>query len=159
MRFLNSTKILVGLALAYTCVAPTHASSPFSGLKQLIQTEPAFQSRTCGLVLLSNGRAQVRSLKAARAQTLEPALNQLTRAFMLLRDGRGLTSGHQGPRNFFQEHLSTGTTTKPLYQALPEAVEYCEWWFNARRAKPDFDRSDQANAESVAQAQMTLETE
>ena len=156
---LNAIKILVGTALLGACLVPAHASSPFGGLKQLIQKETAFQSRTCGLVLLSNGRAQVRSLKAARAQTLEPALTQLTRAFMLLRDGRSLTSDYQGPRNFFLENLSTGTTTKPLYQALPEAVEHCEWWFNARRAQPDFDRSDQANAESVAQAQLTLETE
>lgn len=153
----HTTRYLLAAALVASCVT-AHAAGPAQALATLGSSDKAFQSRTCGLVLLSAGRAQVR-LEAAKAEpAYDNAMAQLTAAFMLLRDGASVPD-RTAPRTFFAERLSTGNTTRPAQQALPEAVAHCSAWFNSRKSQPDFDNSQEALWSALEQAQITLRSE
>jgi hypothetical protein len=78
---------------------------------------------------------------------------------MLLRDGRTVSGGFEGPREYFYQRLSTGRTTQPIFLALPEATAHCEQWFETRRLQKDFDGSEVAAGDSAEQAALTLRTE
>lgn len=155
----TSTRLLFSLAFAAACFAPAYAADVSSALQELSRTDRAFHSRTCGLVLLSDGRAQTRVAKSQNTNALEPAMAQLVKAFLLLRDGRALQGGLSAPREYFAERLSTGRSTKPFNQALPEATAHCGQWFDVRRGQPDFDLGDEAKADAAAQAELTLRSE
>lgn len=84
-------------------------------------------------------------------------MEQLTNAFLLLHDGAA--ADRAAARAYFAQRLSTGTTTRPAYEALPGAVAHCSDWLATRRAQPDFDRSDETLWNAVEQAGFTLRTE
>lgn len=130
-----------------------------SATDALAKRDTPFHSRTCGLVLLSDGRAQTRAVKASGTGAFGPPMAQLIKAFLLLRDGRGLRVPLSEPREYFAQRLSTGSGTQPANQALPQAIVHCEQWLEARRGQSDFDRSEAAGWDAAEQAKLTLETE
>jgi hypothetical protein len=157
------SKALLTLVYAFSLAAGTasvaRADGSPSATDALATRDIPFHSRTCGLVLLSDGRAQTRAVKAAGTGAFVPAMSQLTKAFLLLRDGRGLQAPLNEPREYFAQRLSTGRSTQPANQALPQAIAHCEQWFEDRRGQPDFDRSEAASWDAAAQAKLTLESE
>jgi hypothetical protein len=106
----------------------------------------AMKSRTCGLVLLSEGRAFVRANKP------DDGMAFLVSAFALLQDGRSL-----------EDKVSARTASQALLNASPEvkdaAVIDCRKWLAHRKDKPDFPHSPDDKMEWAGQAMMTLKTE
>lgn len=153
------SRALFSATVALMFASSAHAQDSSAALQELARKDQPFQSRTCGLVLLSSGRAQVRDVKAKGGNALEPVRAQLVSAFLLLRDGRNLQGGINAPREYFWHQLSTGTATTPKYQALPAATRYCEQWLDARRPQPDFDQGVEARYSAQAQADLTVQME
>jgi hypothetical protein len=150
---------LFAAALTSSLVSSAHAQDSSIALRDLVQADQPFHSRTCGLVLLSDGRAKVREAAANNAKSLGSARAQLINAFLLLRDGRNLEGGMNAPREYFWQRLSTGTTTSPKNQALPAAVQHCEQWTELRRRSADFDQGPEALDSAQAQTELTIRTE
>jgi hypothetical protein len=155
----STLSILLTLVLATGTFGRAHAQGVLSATETLAKTDRAFHSRTCGLVLLSAGRAQVRAIRAGRDETLENARGQLTRAFLLFRDGSALQGNPNAPQKYFEQRLSTARATQPANQALPAATTHCERWFVERKAQPDFDGSDAVYKDSVARASFTVDAD
>lgn len=103
------------------------------------------KSRTCGLVLLSDGRAKVRS------NDLERAMTELVSAFALLQDGR--LADKYAARIASQAILNS----TPDYRAT--SIAECFKYFGYRKTRPDFEKSEAAMWDWVTQAQITAKTE
>lgn len=156
-QYVVNFALLLSLATGLPVVAQADDGS--AAVAQLAQMDQPFHSRTCGLVLLSDGRAQVRAVKVAGTGEFTSSRTQLIKAFLLLRDGRGLQVSLELPRQYFWQRLSTGEGTTPRFQPLPVATAHCEQWLETRRAQSDFDISEDAQQSAVAQADLTLKTE
>jgi len=152
-------QVLLVAALASSLVNPVHAQDSSSALRDLAKTDQPFHSRTCGLVLLSAGRAMVREAATNNATSLDSARTRLNNAFLLLRDGRNLQGGMNAPREYFWQRLSTGTSTSPNNQALPDAVQHCEQWIAQRRQSGDFDQGSETLESVQMQTELTIRTE
>lgn len=128
------------------------ASSAYAqvSISTLETTALPMHSRTCGLILLSDGRAL---LRAQNGQEKE-AMAELTHAFALLQDGRPLEDKTLA-RAMSQEFMKPGV---PL-DLRASAVSHCESWIAFRAAKPDFNKSEQDEWGWVQQAMFTAQTE
>lgn len=102
-------------------------------------------SRTCGLVLLSDGRAKV------LAKDPE-AIGELIHAFAMLQDGRPLVDKESARK------ISRGLMRAPA-EVKSAAVEQCNEWLRIRASKPDFDNSEKSKWDWVQQAMLTEKTE
>lgn len=152
-------QVLLVAALSSSLVSPVRAQDNSPALRDLAKTDQPFHSRTCGLVLLSAGRAMAREAASNNATSLDSTRAQLNNAFLLLRDGRNLRGGLHAPREYFWQRLSTGTSTSPKNQALPAAVQHCEQWIELRRRSADFDQGLEALDSAQAQTELTIRTE
>ena len=140
----------VGLALALLAFgAQAGAKSSLEGYDR------PMRSRVCGLVLLSEGRAETRAAKSAASQDKASAsMGRLVKAFSLLADGR------QTDLNAARESARTllGTIPKPAAEK-PVAIAWCEAWLATRYPQADFDKSESARWSWASQAKLTFETE
>lgn len=124
----------------------------------LAQVEAAGQpmhSRVCGLVLLSAGRAEARSVKAAKNDPLAAlSFSKLTGAFALLADGR------QADKTAAREaaYALIGTLSKPGAENQ-SALSRCDAWLKWRVQQADFDQSEAARWSWAQQAKMTFDSE
>ena len=151
MNTLTPHRTLLALVLSTSLGAALAA--PTDALADLAKSERSLHSRTCGLALLSDGRAQVREVKASSAPTLgaQASAEQLTRAFFLLNDGSALR-GAPGPRNLFKE-------LAPAWKVSSDVVEHCETWFEHRKTQSDFDMTDETRGSVAQQVELTFRTE
>ncbi len=109
-------------------------------------TDLPMKSRTCGLVLLSEGRAQL------RAHDQGGGMENLVSAFALLQDGRAL-----------QDKVSARTASQALLtgsvEAKNTAVLQCKNWLHLRKDKPDFQNTEEDRWNWLNQAMVTMKTE
>jgi hypothetical protein len=146
-QFLRATLFLAA-ALLFNI---SHAARP--GALDTFSTP--MRSRVCGLVLLSEGRSQVRAFKASQAQELaEASFSRLMRAFALLADGRAADRSAAREASAFL----LGTLKSPA-PGKAEAIVLCETWLASRMAQPDFDKSEEARWSWTNQAKLTFDTE
>lgn len=133
-------------ALLANLLANSSAFAQQDLLSALESSPLPLRSRTCGLVLLSNGRAQVRAGDPAAAQV------QLTRAFALLQDGRALVDKSKA-RVFSDQLLHADAAVTSL------AMSRCQAWLTARLAASDFDKTEESQWSWAQQAVMTQKIE
>lgn len=130
--------------------------TPAAALQKLrTKASPALKARSCGLVLLSHGRALAAQAKGMGAvsdptETAGHSMAWLVSAFLMLRDGRDAA----GPESR-QVHASLS----PDWTPTPEAMKYCTELFETRRKSANFDVSEEAKWEAAASAKATFDTE
>ncbi|HMS26903.1 MAG TPA: hypothetical protein PKC80_05970 [Burkholderiaceae bacterium] len=125
------------------------AGIPFSVLAQnstLDDFDQPMKSRTCGLILLSEGRAKIRN------NDIERGMVDLVGAFALLQDGRKLND-KEVAREASQKLLNGSLETKTTSFAK------CKQWLEERKSKPDFSNTEADRWNWVSQAQLTMQTE
>lgn len=158
---LTTRNHLRALWIASALLAPALQAAPLSVLMQpsplasLAGYARPMHSRVCGLVLLSEGRADARAAKAAGAQDqAATSMTRLTKAFALLADGR------EADRNAAREasRVLLGTLEQPAADKST-AVSHCEQWLQSRQAQPDFDKGESAQWSWASQAKLTFDTE
>lgn len=168
VRNLTAVALLAG-APAMVCAAPdfdaepsSQGSAPHTAAQTLEklkkQASPAMKSRTCGLVLLSHGRALAAQLKGpslveqmqGHSQVASTSMSWLVSAFLLLRDGREAA----GP-----ESRELYAAMSPQWTPTEAAMIYCTNWFESRRKSETFDVSEAAKWEAAASAKATFDTE
>lgn len=133
---------VVGLSLLVTVSASAQRdTAPISGAFDI-----PMKSRTCGLVLLSEGRA------SARAGDKERGLADLIGAFALLQDGRTLVD-KAAARTASQKMLTESPASKLT------AISTCKNWLEQRKTQPSFVHTEEDQWNWVSQAQLTIETE
>lgn len=108
--------------------------------------EVAMKSRTCGLIFMSEGRADVRAGK------MESGMEGLVIAFALLQDGRELEDKNAA-RVVSQKILSGPKDSKDAEIAM------CRNWLGKRMAQPNFSKTQADKWNWANQAQMAVKTE
>jgi hypothetical protein len=143
-------------ALMLFCAAVLAASSAYAqavgqvSVSALDATSLPMHSRTCGLILLWEGRHLAREGDAKKQE----ALAQVAHAFALLQDGRPLEDKTLA-RSMSQEFVKAGVPEK----LRSSAVAHCENWLSLRYVKPDFNKSEQDQWGWVQQAMFTVKFE
>lgn len=137
-----TSSIAIGLLTIGLLANPAHseAATASTGL------DVAMKSRTCGLILLSDGRASV------RADSLDRGTEDLILAFSLLQDGRSLEN-KESARTASQKILNGSTGSKA------SAIADCKQWREMRKTKPDFQQSQADEWSWMNQALLTIQTE
>lgn len=130
---LSAMLVMPGVAIGETITSP----------KSL---EVAMKSRTCGLIFMSGGRADVRAGK------MESGMEGLIAAFALLQDGRELEDKNAA-RVVSQKILSGPKDSKDAEIAM------CRNWLGKRMAQPNFSKTQSDKWNWANQAQMAVKIE
>lgn len=143
-------QVVLGLALTMLTL-----TAQASTLAQVEAAGQPMRSRVCGLVLLSEGRADARSAKALKDQQLtSTSFAKLTGAFALLADGR--PADKKAARE--AAYALLGTLQKPGAEKQ-SALSRCDAWLKWRVQQADFDKSEEARWSWAQQAKLTFDTE
>lgn len=126
-----------------------------ASLSQVEAADASMRSRVCGLVLLSDGRADARLAKSSKDDRLTAqSFNKLTRAFALLADGREANKG--AARSASADLL--GTLNNPGVEKQA-ALTRCNAWLTWRTGQVNFDKSETARFSWAQQAKLTFDSE
>jgi hypothetical protein len=137
-------KLLAAVGVSMLCMFSNLAKSETTHVPG--DFDIAMKSRTCGLVLLSEGRATV------RAGNMESGMAELVSAFALLQDGRTLEDKTTA-RTASQKILSSSPATRAT------EISTCKHWLEQRKTQSNFSRTEVDQWNWVSQAQLTIQTE
>ena len=137
-------KLLAVVGISMLCMFSNLAKSKTTPIPG--EFDIAMKSRTCGLVLLSEGRATV------RAGNMERGMADLVSAFALLQDGRTLEDKTTA-RTASQKILSSSPATRAT------EISTCRHWLEQRKIQSNFSRTEADQWNWVNQAQLTIQTE
>jgi hypothetical protein len=146
MKFLtvkNISSFFAAVGMACICTVAQAQSRAASNLDGF---DTPMKSRTCGLVILSDGRAKV------RAEDMERGMADLISAFALLQDGRNL-----------EDKVTARTASQIILTDPPDirtaSIAKCKLWLEERKSKPDFSKTETDMWSWANQAQLTAKTE
>lgn len=139
VRGILSTFVALSSALFFTFAQ----GEPISSLSEF---NVPMKSRTCGLVILSDGRAKV------RADDMEGGVADLIAAFSLLQDGRNLED-KASARTASQKILTGPLDNKKA------TIAQCKKWLSERKEKSDFSKTEADMWSWADQARLTIQTE
>lgn len=137
------TKLLAVVGLSIQCMFSNLAKSETTHI--VGNFDIAMKSRTCGLVLLSEGRSNVRD------GNIERGMEDLVSAFALLQDGRALedkTTARVASQKILSDPATRATE-----------ISTCKSWRAQRKTQSNFSHTEDDQWNWVSESQLTIKTE